>query len=481
MKTDLNKTKIVVTLGPACNTRTTIHNLIKSGANVFRINFSHVKNNEVLNYIDIIRGLNKEYNYNTAILADLQGPKIRIGELEQDIALKKGDEISIESEKSFVGDRNRIFINYKNIAKDVKKGDQILIDDGKYMFTVLKTDKISKVRVKAMNEACLKSRKGVNLPNTRISSSSLTPKDIRDVKFAISFDVDWIALSFVRHGNDLIVLKNLIDKLSKAKLSKAKIPIIAKIEKPEALDNIESIIKHSDGIMVARGDLGIEIASQEVPLIQKKLVYLSKKARIPVIIATQMMESMIESLTPTRAEVNDVANSVMDGADAVMLSAETSVGKNPVEVVSQISKIIGSVEYSDQIVVPEDPPTMKTDRYITKFICFHAAKTANEIKATAITTMTHSGYTGFQISSWRPHCNILVFTSNKRILNRLSLLWGVNAFYYNREASTDKTVEHINKIVNSKGFAKKGDMVINLAAMPVKEKGMVNTLKISEI
>ena len=476
MKTDLNKTKIVVTLGPACNTRTTIHNLIKSGANVFRINFSHVKNNEVLNYINIIKGLNKEYNYNTAILADLQGPKIRIGELEQDIALKKGDEISIESEKSFVGDRNRIFINYKNIAKDVKKGDQILIDDGKYMFTVLKTDKISKVRVKAMNEACLKSRKGVNLPNTRISSASLTSKDIRDVKFAISFDVDWIALSFVRHGNDLIVLKNLIDKLSKAK-----IPIIAKIEKPEALDNIESIIKHSDGIMVARGDLGIEIASQEVPLIQKKLVYLSKKARIPVIIATQMMESMIESLTPTRAEVNDVANSVMDGADAVMLSAETSVGKNPVEVVSQISKIIGSVEYSDQIVVPEDPPTMKTDRYITKFICFHAAKTANEIKATAITTMTHSGYTGFQISSWRPHCNILVFTSNKRILNRLSLLWGVKAFYYNKEVSTDKTIEHINKIVISKGYAKKGDMIINLAAMPVKEKGMVNTLKISEI
>ena len=476
MKTDLNKTKIVVTLGPACNTRTTIHNLIKSGANVFRINFSHVKNNEVLNYLDIIRGLNKEYNYNTAILADLQGPKIRIGELEQDIALKKGDEISIESEKSFVGDRNRIFINYKNIAKDVKKGDQILIDDGKYMFTVLKTDKISKVRVKAMNEACLKSRKGINLPNTRISSPSLTPKDIRDVKFAISFDVDWIALSFVRHGNDLIALKNLIDKFSKAK-----IPIIAKIEKPEALDNIESIIKHSDGIMVARGDLGIEIASQEVPLIQKKLVYLSKKARIPVIIATQMMESMIESLTPTRAEVNDVANSVMDGADAVMLSAETSVGKNPVEVVSQISKIIGSVEYSDQIVVPEDPPTMKTDRYITKFICFHAAKTANEIKATAITTMTHSGYTGFQISSWRPHCNILVFTSNKRILNRLSLLWGVKAFYYNKEVSTDKTIEHINKIVTSKGYAKKGDMVINLAAMPVKEKGMVNTLKISEI
>ena len=481
MKISKKKTKIVATLGPACNSRTVIHNLIKSGVNVFRINFSHAKNDEVLNYIEIIKSLNKEYEYNTAILADLQGPKIRIGELEQEISLKKGDEISIESEKSFVGNRNRIFVNYKNFAKDLKKGDKILVDDGKYIFTVLKTDKKSKVTIKALNEVCLKSRKGINLPNIKISSSSLTPKDVKDVKFAISFQVDWIALSFVRDGNDLIALKTLIDKLSKAKLSQAKIPIIAKIEKPEALDNIESIIKHSDGIMVARGDLGIEITSQEVPLIQKKLVYLSKKARIPVIIATQMMESMIKSSTPTRAEVNDVANSVMDGADAVMLSAETSVGNNPVEVVTQISKIINSVEYSDQIVVPEDPPTEKTVRYITKFICFHAAKTANEINAAAITTITHSGYTGFQISSWRPHSNILVFSSNKRILNRLSLLWGVNAFYYNKEASTDKTIEHINEIVNSKGFAKEGDMVINLAAMPVKEKGMVNTLRISTI
>jgi len=481
MKMSVNKTKIVATLGPACNTTTAIHNLIKSGVNVFRINFSHAKNKEVLNYINIIRSLNKEHNYNTAILADLQGPKIRIGELEQDITLKKGDEIPLESGNPFVGNRNRIFINYKNLAKDVKIGDQILIDDGKYFFTVLKTDKKSKVRIKALNAACLKSRKGINLPNSKISMPSLTPKDIRDVKFAISFEVDWIALSFVRHGKDLIKLKNLIDKLSKAKLSKAKIPIIAKIEKPEALDNIESIIKHSDGIMVARGDLGIEIESQEVPLIQKKLVYLSKKARIPVIIATQMMESMIENLTPTRAEVNDVANSVMDGADAVMLSAETSVGKNPVEVVSQISKIINSVEYSDQIVVPEDPPTKKTKRYITKFICFHAAKTANEINAVAIATMTHSGYTGFQISSWRPHCNILVFTPNKRILCRLSLLWGVNAFHYDKEVSTDKTIENINEIITSKGYAKKGDMIINLAAMPVKDKGMVNTLRISKI
>jgi len=481
MKINLKKTKIVATLGPACKSKTAIHSLIKSGVNVLRINFSHAKNEEILSYIDIIRKLNSKYNYNVAILADLQGPKIRIGELEEDINLNKGDEIFADSGKSFIGNKNRVHINYKQFPKDVKTGDKVLIDDGKYAFEVIGTNNKDKSTLKALNKACLKSRKGVNLPNTKISTPSLTTKDIKDVKFAISLDVDWIALSFVRHGKDLIELKKIIDRFSKAKLSKAKIPIIAKIEKPEALDNIESIIKHADGIMVARGDLGIEIPSQEVPLIQKKLVYLSKKARIPVIIATQMMESMIENLQPTRAEVNDVANSVMDGADAVMLSAETSIGKHPSAVVSQIAKIINSVEYSDQIVVPAEPPTIKTERYITKFICFHAAKTANEINASSITTMTNSGYTGFQLSSWRPHCNILVFTSNKRILCRLSLLWGVKSFYYNKEVSTDRSVEHINKILTKNGYAKKGDMVINLAAMPVKSKGMVNTLRISEI
>ena len=476
MEITLKKTKIVATLGPACKSKTAIHSLIKSGVNVFRINFSHAKDEEIISYLDTIRKLNSKYNYNVAILADLQGPKIRIGELEEDINLNKGDEISVNSGKSFIGNKNGIHINYKRFPRDVRIGNQVLIDDGKYAFEVVRTNNKDKTTLKALNKTWLKSRKGVNLPETKISTPSLTVKDIKDVKFAISLEVDWIALSFVRHGKDLIELRKIIEKYSDVK-----IPIIAKIEKPEALDNIDNIIKNSDGIMVARGDLGIEIPSQEVPLIQKKLVHLSKKARIPVIIATQMMESMIENLQPTRAEVNDVANSVMDGADAVMLSAETSIGKHPSAVVSQITKIINSVEYSDQIVVPADPPTIKTDRYITKFICYHAAKTANEINASSVTTMTHSGYTGFQLSSWRPHCNILVFTSNKRILCRLSLLWGVKAFYYNKQVSTDKTIEHINKILTKSGYAKKGDMVINLAAMPVKSRGMVNTLRISEI
>jgi pyruvate kinase len=475
-KARFKRTKIVATLGPACNSKTKLKNLIRAGVNVFRINFSHATYDEVDHYIDIINELNKELESNVAVLADLQGPKIRLRNMHSNVSIKKGEIISFDCKNHFIGDKSKASISYPDFAKDVKKGDKVLVDDGKLIFEVLSTDKKSIVKLKNIQGGIISSRKGINLPNTKISTPSLTEKDKKDLFFAISKEVDWVALSFVRNARDMQNLREIIEKKSDEK-----IPIIAKIEKPEAIDSIEEIIQNSDGIMVARGDLGIEIPSEEVPLLQKKIVYLAKKHRIPVIIATQMMESMIFSLKPSRAEVNDVANSVMDGADAVMLSAETSVGKFPVEVVSQISKIISSVEFSDQINVPASPPTIRTNRYRTKFICYHAAKIANETGAAAITTLTNSGYTGFQVSSWRPHTNIIVFTSNKRILSRLSLLWGVKAFYYNRSVSTDKTIDEINKIVNQKGFAKKGDIVINLAAMPVKDQGMVNTLKLSEI
>ena len=470
------RTKIVATLGPACNSKTKLKNLIRAGVNVFRINFSHATYDEVDHYIKIIKELNKELDSNVAVLADLQGPKIRLGNMRSNVSIKKGEIISFDCKSNFVGDKSKASISYPDFAKDVKKGDKVLVDDGKLIFEVISTNKKSIVKLKNIQGGIISSRKGINLPNTKISTPSLTQKDKKDLFFAISKEVDWVALSFVRNAKDMQNLREIIEKKSDEK-----IPIIAKIEKPEAIDSIEEIIQNSDGIMVARGDLGIEIPSEEVPLLQKKIVYLAKKHRIPVIIATQMMESMISSLKPSRAEVNDVANSVMDGADAVMLSAETSVGKFPVEVVSQISKIISSVEFSDQINVPASPPTIKTNRYRTKFICYHAAKIANETGASAITTLTNSGYTGFQVSSWRPHTNIIVFTSNKRILCRLSLLWGVKSIFYNRSVSTDKTIDEINNIVNQKGFAKKGDIVINLAAMPVKDQGMVNTLKLSEI
>lgn len=475
-KAKFKRTKIVATLGPACNSKTKLKNLVRAGVNVFRINFSHASYDEVDHYIKIIKELNKELDSNVAILADLQGPKIRLGNMHDNVSIKKGETISFDCKNQFVGDKLKASISYIDFAKDVKKGDKVLVDDGKLIFEVISTDKKSIVKLKNIQGGLISSRKGINLPNTKISTPSLTEKDKKDLFFAISKEVDWIALSFVRNAKDMQNLREIIEKQSDEK-----IPIIAKIEKPEAIDSIEEIIQNSDGIMVARGDLGIEIPSEEVPLLQKKIVYLAKKHRIPVIIATQMMESMISSLKPSRAEVNDVANSVMDGADAVMLSAETSVGKFPVEVVSQISKIISTVEFSDQINVPASPPTIRTNRYRTKFICYHAAKIANETGAAAITTLTNSGYTGFQVSSWRPHTNIIVFTSNKRILCRLSLLWGVKAIFYSRSVSTDKTIDEINNIINQKGFAKKGDIVINLAAMPVKDQGMVNTLKLSEI
>jgi len=470
------KTKIVATLGPGCSSKTMLSRLIKAGANVFRINFSHATYEEADRHIDLIRSLNKELDTNVAILADLQGPKIRVGKMEDGVVFKKGDEFTLSTTKEIVGNKTKASLSYKDFAKDVKKGDKVLVDDGKLIFEVISTNKKDEVKLRNLQGGKLSSKKGVNLPNTKISTPSLTKKDKKDLMYAISKELDWVALSFVRDANDMINLRKIIERESEEK-----IPIIAKIEKPEAIKNIEDIIQNSDGIMVARGDLGIEIPSEEVPLLQKRIVYLAKRHRIPVIIATQMMESMIDSLKPSRAEVNDVANSVMDGADAIMLSAETSIGKYPAEVVTQISKIISSVEYSDMISVPESPPKIKTNRYTTKFICYHAAQIANETKIAAITTLTHSGYTGFQVSSWRPHSNILVFTSNKRILCRLNLLWGVKAIYYDRSVSTDKTIHEINDIVNKKGFAKKGDMVINLASMPVKESGMVNTLKISEI
>ena len=475
-KIKFKKTKIVATLGPGCNNKTTLSKLIRAGVNVFRINFSHATYDEVDEYVEIIRNLNQEIGSNVAILADLQGPKIRVGKMEDGVVFKKGDTLTLNTSKTITGNNKVASISYKGFAKDVKKGDNVLIDDGKLIFEVISTNNNDEVKLKNIQGGILASRKGVNLPNTKISTPSLTKKDKEDLLYAISKELDWIALSFVRDANDMINLRKIIEKESEVK-----IPIIAKIEKPEAIENIDDIIQNSDGIMVARGDLGIEIPSEEVPLIQKRIVYLAKKHRIPVIIATQMMESMIDSLKPSRAEVNDVANSIMDGADAVMLSAETSVGQYPVEVVAQIAQIISSVEYSDMISVPESPPKIKTKRYTTKYICYHAAQIANETNIAAITTLTQSGYTAFQVSSWRPHSNILVFTSNKRILCRLNLLWGVKAFYYDRNVSTDKTIEEINKIVNQKGFAKKGDMIINLASMPVKESGMVNTLKISEI
>ena len=470
------KTKIVATLGPAVSGKKMLLDLITTGVNVFRINFSHADYKSVENNIKYIRAINKEHGFNAAVLADLQGPKLRVGVMKDDIVVSSGDEIVFATGDRFEGSKERVFMTYDRFPKDAKPGERILLDDGKLIFEVVSTNQTNEVKAKVIQGGALKSKKGVNLPNTNISQPALTEKDKLDVLFAIEQQVDWMALSFVRNTEDLKELKDIISKHSSYK-----IPIIAKIEKPEAVANIDEIIASCDGLMVARGDLGVEIPAHEVPLIQKKIVLKAKSARIPVIIATQMMESMIDSLTPTRAEVNDVANSVMDGADAVMLSGETSIGQYPVQVIKKMSDIIKSVENSELINVPQKHPHVKTKRYITKSICYHAAHMANQINARGITTLTNSGYTAFQISAWRPKAHILVYSSNKRIIPQLNLLWGVRAFYYDKFVSTDETLEDVNKMAVEKGYLEPEDMVISLAAMPLDNKGMVNTLRVTQI
>lgn len=469
------KTKIVATLGPATSDKNILKAMIVEGVNVFRINFSHADYGEVKKRVAMIREIEEELGMTTAILADLQGPKLRVGVMKEEVVVNPGDRIEFCTGKEFEGTKDRVYMNYNNFPADVKAGERILLDDGKLIFEVIDTNGKDSVNTKVVQGGPLRSKKGVNLPNTNISLPALTAKDKEDAIFAIGLEVDWIALSFVRHAEDLQELQALIEAHSEYK-----IPIIAKIEKPEAVKNIDKIVSFCDGLMVARGDLGVEVPAADVPLIQKELVLTAKRARIPVIIATQMMETMITSLTPTRAEVNDVANSVMDGADAVMLSGETSVGKYPVEVIQKMANICMTVENSSLIKVPHTPPHVRTNRYITKSVCYHAAKMADEIEAKAICTLTNSGYTAFQISAWRPDSHILVFTSNKRILSRLNLLWGVKAFFYDKYVSTDETVDDVNRIAFEKGYVAKGDYLINLAAMPIVEKGMVNTLRISQ-
>ena len=473
----IKKTKIIATLGPATSSTDVIKKIIKEGVDVLRINFSHSSHDEAEILIKEIRKINSELNTNTSILADLQGPKLRIGEIIEGTSLDVGSELKIKTGKEFVGDNKVIFINYESLPKDITEGEKILIDDGKIILKVIDTNKKDQIKTEVIQGGEISSNKGFNLPNTNISQPALTAKDIEDAVFSAKQNVDWIALSFVRHDSDVKSLVKLIEKNTDHR-----IPVIAKIEKPEGVKNIDEIMKHASGIMVARGDLGVEIDAAEVPLIQKKLVYKAKKARIPVIIATQMMESMMESMNPNRAEVNDVANSVMDGADAVMLSGETSVGKHPVEVVQTISKIIGKVENSSLISLKHKHPTdYNSERFITKSICYYAAKIANDTNAKAISTLTNSGYTAYQISSWRPRTHVLVFTSNKRILTQLNLLWGVKAFYYDGNESTDKTVEEINDIAFNHNYLQKDDKVINLTSMPIHDKGMVNTVRVSKI
>jgi pyruvate kinase len=471
----MKKTKIVATLGPASAKKEILKEMILSGLNICRLNFSHGSYDDHAAAVKLIRELNEELGQNVAILADLQGPKIRTNEMENNgVLLDVGQEIKVLVEK-VVGNKERFSINYVKLPQDVKSGERILLDDGKIVLEVKSTDGKSEIVCTVLQGGILSSKKGVNFPNTKISLPSLTEKDQLDLEFALDQEVDWIGLSFVRSARDIIELKHRIS----AKGGHAK--VIAKIEKPEALECIDDIIQESDGLMVARGDLGVEVPFQNVPLIQKMLITKCIHKAKPVIVATQMMETMISSMTPTRAEVNDVANAVLDGTDAVMLSGETSVGKYPVEVIKTMSNIIREMETFDGIYNKEELPEKNQDRFISDSICFNACRLSQRVEAKAIITMSFSGYTAYKIASQRPNTDIFVFTSNKKILTQLNLVWGVKAFYYNKRISTDHTIADIKYLMKSEGYLKSGDLVINIASIPLEDLGNSNMLKLSYV
>ena len=477
----LKKTKIIATLGPASSEKEVILQLIQAGVDIFRINFSHADYDLVTRNVQMIRELNQEYGFSVGILGDLQGPKLRVGVVKEGSYLNPGDVLTFTNEK-IEGDSKRVYMTYQQFPQDVKVGERILIDDGKLVLEVLETNNIDTVTAKTIQGGPLSSKKGVNLPNTNVSLPALTEKDVEDANFMLDLELDWIALSFVRHAQDIIDLKEIIKNHP---TNKQKTPIIAKIEKPEGVKNIEQILQECDGLMVARGDLGVEVPMEEVPAIQKNLVEIARKFSKPVIIATQMMETMINSLTPTRAEVNDVANSVLDGADAVMLSGETSVGRYPVDVVKNMSKIIKNIEQTHFYKTKNSPIehdfNCVDERFITNRVCLAAVRIAKTTNVEAIVTLTYSGYTAFQIAAHRPNSNIIVFSSNKRVLTMLNLLWGVRAFYYDMQKSTDETIIQVNMLTLNNGFVEQGDFVINLNATPAYEGGKTNTLRLTTI
>ena len=470
----IRKTKIIATIGTRSSSKKVLMKMISRGVNVCRLNFSHLSHEKAKEIISNIKEINQELHVHTAILADLQGPKIRVGALENPIKLLKGKEISFSTSKK---NKKAIFLNYSSLAKDVKKGDRILLDDGKITLKVLSTNNKDTINTNVVFGGLLRSKKGVNLPDTKIKLPSISRKDKKDLAFILNEKIEWIGLSFVRSAEDIIKLKRAIKK---SKSSSAL--VIAKIEKPEAITNIDEIIKATDGVMVARRDLGVEVPPHKVPVYQKMIVNKCITQSKPVVIATQMLESMIKNISATRAEVNDVANSVIDGADAMMLSGETSIGKHPAKVVDTMRKIIRDVEGSEHNISKQEntKDPSKKERFLSSAICSSACQIADKTRAKAIITITYSGFNTIKTSSYRPNAFIYAFTNNHSILNTLSLVWGVQGFYYDRGTTTDQTIRETKEILKKSKLIRKGDLVINIASMPANEKGMTNMMKISK-
>ena len=472
-----HRTKIVATVGPACDTYDKLLDLVRAGVNVFRLNFSHGTHEDKGKIIEHIRNINKKEPYNIAILGDLQGPKLRVGEIENGvIEVVEGDILTFTNEK-VIGNKEKIYVSYPNFHSDVKIGNIILIDDGKLEVRVLSIEKNNDVKVVVTLGGDLSSKKGINLPDTKITLPALTEKDLADLDFIIDQKLDWVPLSFVRNVKDLIILRNKLEE------KKSKTKIIAKIEKPEAIENIRDIIVESDGIMVARGDLGVELPIEKVPLIQKQIIKKCLHRAKPVIVATQMMESMIERTKPNRSEITDVANAVLEGADAVMLSGETATGAHPTLVVETMKKIIQEVERTDYHYSLEDElaPQPHSPSFLSDAICYNACKLAKDVESQALIGMTQSGYTAFMLSSYRPKAPLFIFTKERTLVNQLSLSWGVRAFFYDEEESLDDIIFDQIEILKERGFLKSGDVAVSTGSTPVHLHLPTNTLKITKL
>ncbi len=473
MKVRINKTKIIATYGPACNKIEVIEDMVRCGVDVFRFNMSHGDHKQHIDGFQKIRLINRKHNLHIAILADLQGPKIRLGEVRDNMeVLEQGREVEITN-KECISTFKKLYISYPALPKEADPGDAILIDDGKIELKVLSTNRKDKIIAKVITGGKISNNKGVNLPDTKTSVPALTAKDKKDLKFAIENGANWIALSFVRSPQDVIDLKKIIGKKN------SYMKVMAKIEKPEALKELDEIIKVSDGIMIARGDLAVEVPQERMPLIQKDIIAKCIKYAKPVIVATQMMESMIENSTPTRAEITDVANAVIDGADAVMLSGETSTGKHPVKVIQVMEKILSNIEHANIIYDKHQKADKHSPTYLNDAICYNAARISSDLEARAIIGMTFSGYTGFMLSSYRPKADIYIFTENRDLLNTLSICWGVRAFYYDKFVGTDTSIRDVIRILKENNHLKTGDLAVNIGSMPLANKGRANMVKVT--
>lgn len=471
----LHKTKIIATVGPACNTYDKLLALVHEGVNVFRLNFSHGTHEDHDKVINYIQEINKNFPLNVAILADLQGPKLRVGIIKNNhLDLKVGHVFKFTNEL-IEGDENRVYLSYPNFHNDVRPGEKILLDDGKIEVQVLEIEPNNDVKVVVTTPGILSSKKGINLPDTKVSLPSLSEKDLNDLDFIISKNIDWIALSFVRNPNDVHELRSIL----KSKNNRSK--IIAKIEKPEAIEHIREIILASDAIMVARGDLGVEMPLEKIPMLQKDIVRKCIHRAKPVIIATQMMESMIDRTRPNRSEITDVANAVLEGADAVMLSGETAMGQYPTLVVKTMVDIISEVEQQETVYHRNLVPQPHSPSFLSDALCYNACQLAHELNADALIGMTQSGYTGFMLSSYRPKSPLYVFTKTSSLINQLSLSWGVQAFFYEEEIDIDKIIKDQINILKEKGLLKSGDVVVNTGSLPVVEHLPTNMLKISKV